>query len=114
MSLTPKVDVVLDRPRYLRFNMSAMSAFDKKTGVDFLHKGFDASNLDMGQLQALLWSCLLEEDPELTMAQVGDMVDMSNLVAVTGLVMQCVTGALPEQSTEVEVQSDPNAASLSA
>lgn len=66
------VKIELDKPRTMRLTLRAMARFEEETGKPI----FKAMNdLHGKELMVLLWACLLHEDPDLTIEQVGDMVD---------------------------------------
>jgi hypothetical protein len=62
--------VVLDRERRLRMDFNALARAEEVTGKSFL----DAEtwkNLKASDYRAIAWACLLDEDPSLTIEQVG-------------------------------------------
>lgn len=71
------VDIELDKPRKLRFTLNALAEIEDKLGVPLSKLG--DVELGVKTAQVMLWAGLLHEDESLTLKQVGDMVDLSNL-----------------------------------
>lgn len=71
------VEIELDKTRTLRFTLNALAEIEDKLGVPLSKLG----EVDLGikAAQVMLWAGLLHEDETLSLKQVGDMVDLSNL-----------------------------------
>jgi hypothetical protein len=72
--------ITLDRERNLKLNMNSMRYFEEITGDSLFKIG---ENFSATHLQALVYACLRHEDKELTLEQVGDMIDMDNMQEVS-------------------------------
>ncbi|MGV2685135.1 hypothetical protein GNF82_12120 [Clostridium perfringens] len=74
-----KVKITLDKERTLYFNLNALVSLEEQ--------GVDVSKLDQGikmsQIRGILWAGLIHEDADLTMDQVGEMVDFDNIEEVS-------------------------------
>lgn len=79
--LMPLVSVVLGgKRRTLRFDFNAMHAVEQECGINLLM--VDWRNLSIGQTRALVWACLLHEEPALTLSTVGGWLHMGNIGGV--------------------------------
>ena len=65
----------LDKQRTAKLTLGGMKAFEEKTGKSLL-KGFEITELNAGDIIALIWCCLIWEDPALTLEKVGFLLDM--------------------------------------
>lgn len=83
---TRGVPVKLDRVRYLRYPLGLLEEIKREIGDDSFEQGFSGM-----KLVKMLWYGLRGDDPELTQEQVGDLVDLENLVEVTAA-LQKATG----------------------
>lgn len=70
--------VQLDKERHAKITTKALNLFKEKTGLDVLHLK-DGENIDLEVIEKLLWVCLLREDPQLTLEQVQDEVELYQL-----------------------------------
>jgi hypothetical protein len=99
------VAIKLDKERHLRLTLNGMVKFRQTTGKDLL-KGFDMDEMSADDIRALLWACLVWEDKDLTLEDVGDMIDMHNMPAV----IKALTGSIFASFPDPEETSDPNPA----
>ena len=76
------VTLQLDKERHAKLTLGGMKAFQQKTGKSLL-KGFNVAELDEGDIIALVWACLIWEDPTLTLEACGFMLDMEAVNSVT-------------------------------
>lgn len=84
------VTIMLDRERTLRLTMRGLFAFKKATGKDLI-KGIGKEEFTAEDSMALLWACLIHEDRELTLEQVENIVDLSNLSVVQNAITEYMT-----------------------
>lgn len=88
-----------DKDRFLIFDMNTMFNFENQTGKNILQQNIWAKPnirdpkkpipiISATDFRALLWACLLRDDPDLTIEQVGSWVDNSNMVVVTDLLLE--------------------------
>jgi hypothetical protein len=71
------VEIELDKPRNLRFTLNALAEIEDRLGVPLSKLG--EVELGIKAAQIILWAGLIHEDESLTLKQVGDMVDLTNL-----------------------------------
>ena len=99
--LAPVVTIELDKPRNLKLTLNGMIEFKKAVGKEVwdLPSGKPMAS---EETRALLWACLIHEDKALTLTQVGDMLDMSNLLEVSQAIMKAYGLAMPEPEKETD------------
>lgn len=68
----------LDKERHVKFNVTAMNRFKEVTGKDLLKLG-ENGRLDLSDIVALVWACLVWEDPDLTREQVNDLCEYKDI-----------------------------------
>lgn len=74
------VSIELDKKRNLRYTMNALGEIEDHLGVPLSE--MSKVKMSIKNIQVMLWAGLLHEDEELTLKQVGDMVDMGNFEEV--------------------------------
>lgn len=74
-----KVTLTLDKERTLFYDLNALVALEEQ-GIDIakINEG-----IKMSQVRGILWAGLIHEDKELTLEEVGSMVEVDNLQAVS-------------------------------
>lgn len=77
------VTITLDKERTLKYNLNALICAEEITGKKLASLGEDANGFDLSFLRGMLFAGLKHEDKELTLEQVGDMIDMENMEDVT-------------------------------
>jgi hypothetical protein len=108
MNKTAKyIDIELDKPRRLLFDLNAMAAYEKETGDNFLDLPKKAVSATL--LRVVLWAGLIHEDKALTIDQVGAMLDPENMVSVQEKIVKAVSVNSPEVPEKQEGEPDPNA-----
>ncbi len=80
---TRGVLLVLDKPRRLRFTMSAIKKMREAFGDDALTDG-----IEVDSISKMVWFGLIHEDPDLTPEAVDDMIDLQNLEEVSAAVSE--------------------------
>lgn len=101
--------VEMDRPRTLRLDMNALATAEDLTGRNFLTS---AAWRDLGvrEVRALLFACLKDEDPALTLEDVGRHLHLGNLGDVIALLMGLYRAEGPQPGgDEEEGDSDEDA-----
>lgn len=71
------VDIQLDKKRKLRYTMNALAEIEDALGVTMGE--IDTVKMTIKNIRVILWAGLIHEDPELTVEEVGNMVDLQNL-----------------------------------
>jgi hypothetical protein len=95
----PLVSVTLDKERHLLMNINAMVAFEEATGKSLFDKDTAkrfARGITAKDLRALLWACLIHEDPGLTTEKVGGWIDLGNMAAIAAKVGEAWKISLPQ------------------
>lgn len=94
--IRPKIiPINLDRERHLKFDMNAFAELedlydDFQTAMESATKG------SIKAVRAMLWAGLVHEDENLTIKDVGSMIDMSNIRYVVDIISKAVTEAMPK------------------
>lgn len=57
------------------------------------------SRINAHNIKALLWACLLREDPDLKISDVGNMINLKNYLDIHNALKQAIENAMPEQET---------------
>lgn len=90
----PLIPIELDKIRHLRFDFNSAARFEEMTGKNLFDGGV-MGQMSATTLRAFLWSCLVHEDAELTLEQVGEMIHFGNINEVS------------EKLTEVYAKNTP-------
>lgn len=114
--LVPMATINLDGvDRKMRMDLNALSDFESMTGKSILRGGLtDIANLELTDIRALLWACLVQEDESITIREVGRWIHIGNITIVTSAIEELVAGALPEAAEEGESEAGPLTGSSSA
>ena len=96
----PGVKITLDKERTLKLDLNAMVAFEEATGKSIMGGKFTGKDMTPRDLRAMLWACLLHEDEELTLKQVGSWITVGNLMEVTGKLNEAFDVAMPKSGGE--------------
>jgi hypothetical protein len=70
--------IQLDKERHAKITRKALDAFKEKTGKDIMHL-LEGQELNLADLEILLWLSLQKEDKALTLEQVQDEVELHQL-----------------------------------
>lgn len=92
----PDVKIMLDKERILCLDLNAMCEFEIVTGKNLFDGSFRGDDLSARDMRALLWSCLLGDDPTLTLKQVGSMISIDNMSEVASRLNEAYDVAVPE------------------
>jgi hypothetical protein len=102
------VKVKLDRERTLRFDMNAQVAFEEVTGENTLDGTFLKKKVTAKLTRALMWSCLIHEDPTLTIEQVGALLTPKNAAGLSASLKQALADSVPEGEGDAEEDDGKN------
>jgi hypothetical protein len=97
----PIVEIELDKLRHLRMDFNALAKVEEVTGKSFLN-GVSWQNMTVRDYRALLWACLIHEDPELTLEDVGAMVHVGNVDYITERLTKLWAKSTPETDRPLE------------
>ncbi len=101
--INPVITVMLDKERHLKLTLGAMLAFQEATGknlLDYKVTSGMGKKMTLEDLRAMLWSMLRHEDKAITLDEVGDFIDISNMASIAGAIAETWKAALPEGSKE--------------
>ena len=93
--IKPAVLIQLDKKRHLLLDLNAMCAYEDVTGQN-LFKGIDPEKMGAKELRALLWACLIHEDENLTLKEVGSWINTDNMTEIAQRVNDAFQAAMPE------------------
>jgi len=54
------------------------------------------ARINAHNIKALLWACLLREDPDLKISDVGDMISLQNYLDIHNALKEVIENAMPE------------------
>lgn len=97
------VDIELDKKRRLKFNMNALSELEDAMGKPVTQ----LNNVGMKELRALLWAGLIHENPNLTLQDAGNLIELENIEYIGEKVTEAMTLAFPKGEGKNQV-SGPN------
>lgn len=86
--------IELDRPRRLRYDLSALADIEEKLGVDSIMQFFEQP-LNFRTIRTVVWAGLVHEDATLTETQVGRWIDGDNYQQVYQSTLAAMVAAFP-------------------
>lgn len=99
MELVSPVEINLDKTRKLRFDMNAMASFERISGKNI--RKLDYDNLDVADIRALVWACLLDDDPAITPEIVGHAITPANFDDVTTKLLEAINASIPPRKANL-------------
>lgn len=99
----PGVKIVLDKERTLLLDLNGMAAFEEATGKSLFTSEMK-ENMGARELRALLWACLIHEEPALTLKDVGSWITAENMEEVARQINVAFSNAVGEKK---EKDADP-------
>ena len=96
----PGVQIELDRQRTVLYDLNAYCLMEENAGGKFL-SGIDWNQIGARDLRLLLWAGLVHEDPSLTAADVGKMIDMARVPEIMDRVQQALTNSVPQTEKKI-------------
>lgn len=94
---TNDVIINLDKPRKMKLDLNAMAAYEETTGKSAFDIG---KNVSATNIRALLWAALIHEDDTLTIKDVGALLHMGNMQAVSEKITQLIQTSTEQSETE--------------
>lgn len=67
------VEIRLDKPRFLRFDINAIADLEEATGKSLMEL-MDENNIGISAMRALLWAGLKHQDKLLTLQRAGELI----------------------------------------
>ena len=92
----PEVAINLDKPRTLRLDLNAMCEYEKVTGKSLFDGSFSGVGMTAADMRAMLWACLLGDDPTLTLETVGSLISVDNMTEVASRLNKAFEVAVPK------------------
>ena len=90
------VTIQLDKERHMRLSLKGMIEYGKLTNQNLL-EGFNFKSMNLEEVGALLWACLIHEDRDLSLDDVLCMIDVGNLTDVIDALTKCISQSLVEK-----------------
>lgn len=90
--VTKIVAIELDKERRLKFNLNALIIAEEISGKKLSELNAEEGGFDLSFLRAMLYAGLKWEDRELTLEEVGDLIDMENMSDVTDKLGEAMQG----------------------
>lgn len=107
-ALNPSVKVELGgKERTLLFNFNAMAKFEEVTGVSILNRNV-WDQINATNFRALIWACLLHEDKELKVEDVGEWLHFGNVDELSTKLSEAWTAALPKRDGDTPLVGKKN------
>ena len=103
--VTKAVEITLDKPRHLRVDFNALIEFKHKTGKAL--SSIQAKDMDEEYMCILVWACLLHEDPELTLKDVGAMLGFGNAAEIVKKIEATIIADAAEVTANSKNQKRP-------
>jgi hypothetical protein len=96
--------------RHLRLDLNAMAEFEGATGQSLFGANIvQIQKMGAKGLRALIWACLLHENKELTIEEVGGWIKLDNLADIAEQINKAFEAAVPEAEGD-EKENPPLAA----
>ncbi len=94
-SVVPVVEIeLLGETRHLRLDFAGIAAAERATGKSFL-RSTSIAMAGANELTAILWGCLLHEDPDLKLEDVRSWITYANAGYLAETVMDAVLACFP-------------------
>ena len=92
-----------------RFDFNALCEFSHTIDIPISEIG-DKSASQMGpwEIRALIWAGLIWENPDLTVSDVGDMIEFSELGYIAEKAVEAFEAAFPEKEGEKAEKNEPS------
>jgi len=101
----PDVKIQLDKERTIRFDLNAMCNYEDVTGENIFANALE--KLSAKEVRAMLWACLLSEDPSLTLEYVGSLITLDNMAEVAEKLNEAFTIAMPDNGAKENTDNAP-------
>lgn len=105
-SLVEDVEIEIGgKARHLRMDFRAIAAAERATGRNLLRPGSVAA-AGASEMTAILWGCLLHEEPDLTLDTVRSWITYGNAADTFVAVMDAVAKCFPDPDDVIETGDD--------
>lgn len=78
-----KVDIMLDKPRTLAYPVYSLIKLKKEHGIELKDLQDKEKAEDLETILAVVWAGLIHEDTDLTMEELGFMLDITQLPEIS-------------------------------
>ena len=75
--MIPYVEIILDKPRRLRYGMNQLVALEKELGGPI--SSLENQQIGVTELRLLVWAGLIWEDASMTPERAGEIIDTSEM-----------------------------------
>jgi uncharacterized protein with ATP-grasp and redox domains len=93
------VKITLDREREMRFDLNAMTLYEEVTGKSSFEIG---NNMSATTVRAILYASLKDDDPNLTLKDVGNLISTKNLSKVTEKLTELLNASFGQAEEQAE------------
>ena len=101
------VDIHLDRPRTLLFDLNALEELEELYGdLETAFAAFQGKGKKIKHLKNFLFAGLVHEDTSLTPTVVGKLIGYNDLTVLTDQIYDAITGAISRALPEKEEGSE--------
>ncbi len=83
----------------LKFTLNSMIKFEEETGKQIMEPGA-LDNMNMKELRVMLWACIKSDEKQLTLDEVGEMIELDQLTEITEALTQAFEVSTPESTSE--------------
>lgn len=107
----PLVPIKLDKERNMLLSLRGIMLFKKETGKDLFDPRITkaiSKNIAMDDMIALVWACLIHEDRDLTIEDVGFLIHVGNVTEVMEALEKVCELAMPEGGGKGDRPLAPN------
>jgi len=105
-SLVEDVEIEIGgKLRHLRMDFRAIAAAERVTGKNLLRPG-SVATAGASEMTAILWGCLLHEEPDLTLDIVRSWIHYGNAADTFVAVMDAVARCFPDPDDVIETGDD--------
>lgn len=86
--------ITLDKERTMKYPVFSLIRLQKETGIKLTDLSDPEKAQDLEVIVSLIWAGLIHEDRELTIEDVGNMLDLSDLTEVSTVMAEVLNGAV--------------------
>lgn len=90
--MAKSVAIMLDKERNLRFPIMSLIKLKKVHGIELKDLSDKEKAQDMETILAVIWAGLIHEDTELTMDELGFMIDIADLPTISEKLSEVFAG----------------------
>lgn len=90
--MAKSVAIMLDKERNLRFPIMSLIQLKKVHGIELKDLSDEKKAQDMETILAIIWAGLIHEDKELSFDELGYMIDVADLPAISEKLSEVFAG----------------------